>query len=78
MVQRWWGYSVGKFQQCRLPQPCVSPVCLAGLTYDRPAIMKWIEQHRRDPTTSLKLKAHHLSPNLSLRTIIQTWVDMQS
>ncbi|KAL3145667.1 hypothetical protein ABBQ32_003202, partial [Trebouxia sp. C0010 RCD-2024] len=49
-----------------------------GLTYDRPAILKWIEQHRRDPTTSLKLKAHHLSPNLSLRSVIQNWVDMHS
>ncbi|KAL3151050.1 hypothetical protein ABBQ38_012919 [Trebouxia sp. C0009 RCD-2024] len=49
-----------------------------GLTYDRPAIMKWIEQHRRDPTTSLKLKAHHLSPNLSLRSVIQNWVDMHA
>lgn len=46
-----------------------------GLTYDRPAIMQWIQQHRRDPTTAQKLKAHHLSPNLSLRTVIQSWVD---
>ncbi len=47
----------------------------AGLTYDRPAIMRWIQQHRRDPTTAQKLKAHHLSPNLSLRTVIQSWID---
>ena len=51
-----------------------SPV-FAGLTYDRPAIMRWIQQHRRDPTTAQKLKAHHLSPNLSLRTVIQSWID---
>lgn len=47
----------------------------SGLTYDRPAIMRWIQQHRRDPTTAQKLKAHHLSPNLSLRTVIQSWID---
>ena len=69
---------------CEMQRPCFvelradakseSPV-FAGLTYDRPAIMRWIQQHRRDPTTAQKLKAHHLSPNLSLRTVIQSWID---
>lgn len=52
-----------------------SVLALSGITYDKPAIMRWIEQHRRDPTTGHRLKSHHLNPNLSLRNIIQAWVD---
>ncbi|DBA91695.1 TPA: hypothetical protein ACH3X1_003295 [Trebouxia sp. C0004] len=48
-----------------------------GLTYDRPAILRWIEQQNRDPKTAKKLRANHLSPNFSLRTAMQSWIDMQ-
>ena len=50
---------------------------VAGITYDKSAILKWIEQHRHDPTTQSKLEAHDLSPNLSLRNVIQSWIDMR-
>lgn len=56
---------------------CEAGVCNAGLTYDHPAIMRWIEQRNKDPRTAKTLRAKHLSPNFSLRTAMQTWIDMQ-
>ncbi|DBB12613.1 TPA: hypothetical protein ACH3X3_005399 [Trebouxia sp. C0006] len=48
-----------------------------GLTYDRPAILRWIEQRKKDPKTAKKLKANHLIPNLILRECMQSWIDKQ-
>ncbi len=56
---------------------CEAGVCNAGLTYDRPAILRWIQQRKRDPKTAKTLKANHLSPNFSLRTAMQSWIDRQ-
>ncbi len=52
-------------------------VCNVGLTYDRPAILRWIEQRKRDPKTANKLKPNHLIPNFSLRESMQSWIDKQ-
>ncbi len=56
---------------------CEAGVCNAGLTYDRPAILRWIEQRKKDPKTAKKLKANHLIPNLILRECMQSWIDKQ-
>lgn len=56
---------------------CEAGVCNAGLAYDRPAILRWIEQRKKDPKTAKKLKANHLIPNLILRECMQSWIDKQ-
>ncbi|KXZ41998.1 hypothetical protein GPECTOR_227g505 [Gonium pectorale] len=46
----------------------------SGVTYERPAIMQWLEQRRVDPVTHVPLKRHRLAPNLNLRHMIEVWV----
>ena len=44
------------------------------MTYERPAILKWLESRRHDPCTKAPLRKRHLAPNLALRGVIETWV----
>ena len=46
----------------------------AGMTYERPAILKWLETRRHDPCTKAPLRKRHLAPNLALRGVIETWI----
>ena len=46
----------------------------AGMTYERPAILKWLETRRHDPCTKAPLRKRHLAPNLALRGVIEGWV----
>jgi hypothetical protein len=45
-----------------------------GLTYERSAIMKWVDAQKHDPCTKAPLRRRHLSPNLALRAVIENWV----
>ena len=48
------------------------PVILAdsGHSYERAAILAWLETHNTDPVTKEKLTHKHLIPNLTLRNLI--------
>ncbi|MEW5311036.1 MAG: hypothetical protein WDW38_002782 [Sanguina aurantia] len=46
----------------------------SGVTYERTAIFKWLDHHRVDPVCHVSVKRHRLTPNLSLRSIIEVWV----
>ena len=53
----------------------LTPLCLiTGMTYERPAILKWLETRRHDPCTKAPLRKRHLAPNLALRGVIEAWV----
>ena len=47
---------------------------ITGMTYERPAILKWLETRRHDPCTKAPLRKRHLAPNLALRGVIEAWV----
>jgi U-box domain len=44
------------------------------VTYDREAIMRWLETRRVDPTTKVPMRRRQLVPNLSLRSVIDAWL----
>ncbi|EFJ52638.1 hypothetical protein VOLCADRAFT_102616 [Volvox carteri f. nagariensis] len=46
----------------------------SGVTYERPAIVQWLDHRRVDPVTHVPLKRHRLAPNLNLRHMIEVWV----
>ncbi|KAK9832525.1 hypothetical protein WJX81_005421 [Elliptochloris bilobata] len=46
----------------------------AGVTYEREAIVRWLANHRSDPSTKMALRRRHLAPNLALRSAIEGWV----
>lgn len=45
-----------------------------GMTYDRPAIDRWLHQHTTSPLTGLPLSTRNVTPHISLREQIQEWV----
>ena len=49
----------------------------AGMTYERSAILKHLDTQRHDPCTRHPLRRRHLSPNLALRGVIESWVAAQ-
>ena len=40
--------------------------------------MRWLANHRSDPSTKMALKKRHLAPNLALRSAIEGWVASES
>ncbi|CAL5222071.1 g4373 [Coccomyxa viridis] len=54
-----------------MTEPALTP---NGMTYERPAILKWLETRRHDPCTKAPLRKRHLAPNLALRGVIEGWV----
>ncbi len=47
------------------------------MTYERSAILKHLDTQRQDPCTRAPLRRRHLSPNLALRGVIESWVAAQ-
>jgi hypothetical protein len=37
--------------------------------------LKWLDHHRSDPVTHAPARRHRLTPNLSLRHLIEMWID---
>ncbi|CAD7702831.1 unnamed protein product [Ostreobium quekettii] len=54
-----------------MTEPVVAP---SGVTYDRPAVEEWINEHHSDPASKSPLLNDHLYPNLALRDMIQQWL----
>ncbi|GBF99252.1 hypothetical protein Rsub_11777 [Raphidocelis subcapitata] len=50
----------------------------SGITYERTAIMQWLEGSRFDPVTHAPLRRRHLSPNLTLRVLMEPWLRDQT
>jgi hypothetical protein len=46
----------------------------SGITYERTAIVQWLETSRFDPVTHAPLRRRHLSPNLTLRVLMEPWL----
>ena len=60
----------------------LSPVIMAdhvttadGFTYERTAISEWLRTNDTSPSTGAKLESRSLFPNLSLRSIIRSYVE---
>ena len=50
------------------------PVTTAdGHTFERTAILKWLESHSTSPLTGLRLEHKNLAPNHALRALIKEW-----
>mmetsp|Transcript_36242 Transcript_36242/g.102121 ORF Transcript_36242/g.102121 Transcript_36242/m.102121 type:complete len:95 (+) Transcript_36242:3-287(+) len=49
-----------------------------GHTYERRAIIRWLEHHDTSPTTNLQLHTTTLLPNIALRKAIQDFRALQS
>ena len=45
-----------------------------GHSYDRSAISQWLDTHHVCPKTQMTLHKHMLTPNLSLRSAIEDWI----
>jgi hypothetical protein len=45
-----------------------------GHSYDRSAISQWLDTHHVCPKTQMTLHKRMLTPNLSLRSVIEAWV----
>ena len=46
-----------------------------GFTYERTAISEWLRTNDTSPSTGAKLESRSLFPNLSLRSIIRSYVE---
>lgn len=44
-----------------------------GFTYERKAILAWLEKHNISPVTRQKLDHFKLTPNHTLRSAIRDW-----
>jgi len=47
----------------------------AGISYERSALMQWLDHSRTEPSTKQRLKRSHVVPNLTLRGLIEDWLD---
>jgi hypothetical protein len=57
-----------------MTEPAQGP---SGVTYERSAILEWLASRRSCPVTQAPLRRRHISPNLSLRLVMETWLDKQ-
>ena len=54
------------------------PVTAAdGMTYERAAIEKWLEDNDTSPSTGAELPHKHLNPNQALKSIIRDWEEQE-
>ena len=56
---------------CVMREPAVTP---AGITYERSALMQWLDHQHVEPSTKRRLKRSHVVPNLTLRAMIEDWL----
>ena len=59
---------------CVMREPATTP---AGITYERAALARWLEHQRTEPSTKQRLKRSHVVPNLTLRAMIEDWLQEQ-
>ena len=59
---------------CVMREPATTP---AGITYERAALMRWLDHQRTEPSTKQRLKRSHVVPNLTLRAMIEDWLQEQ-
>ena len=52
-------------------EPAVTP---AGISYERSALMQWLEHQHTEPSTKRRLKRSRVVPNLTLRAMIEDWL----
>tara|TARA_B110001452_G_C15235449_1_gene427768 strand:- start:2049 stop:3152 length:1104 start_codon:yes stop_codon:yes gene_type:complete len=53
----------------------VDPVkTIDGMTYDRPAIVRWFQEHSTSPLTGLSLASKALTPNTTLKEQIEAFI----
>ena len=58
--------------QCLMTEPAL--VVSSGRTYERAAIVRWIQQHGVDPLDRGNvLRVDQLAPNLAVRQMVETW-----
>ena len=55
-------------------EPAVTP---AGISYERTALMQWLEHQHTEPSTKRRLKRSRVVPNLTLRGMIEDWLTDQ-
>ena len=55
-------------------EPATTP---AGITYERAALMRWLEHRHAEPSTKQRLKRSRVVPNLALRAMIEDWLDRE-
>jgi len=56
---------------CVIREPAVTP---AGISYERSALMQWLEHQHTEPSTKRRLKRSRVVPNLTLRGMIEDWL----
>ena len=56
---------------CVIREPATTP---AGITYERAALMQWLDHQHTEPSTKQRLKRSHVVPNLTLRAMIEDWL----
>ena len=59
---------------CEIMREPVTTV--AGNTYEKEHIMAWFRTHQTDPLTNARMSSKRLVPNNSLRSQIQTWLQV--
>lgn len=52
------------------------PLALAGHTYEKSAILKWLENHNTDPLTQKPLKPQDLHPSFAMKGIVEEYKKM--
>jgi hypothetical protein len=57
-----------------MAEPAQGP---SGITYERAAIQEWLSTRRSCPVTQAPLRRRHISPNLSLRQVMEAWLEAQ-
>lgn len=59
---------------CVIREPAVTP---AGISYERAALMQWLDHQHTEPSTKQRLKRSHVVPNLTFRAMIEDWLEEQ-
>jgi hypothetical protein len=55
-----------------MTEPAQGP---SGVTYERSAIVQWLSSKRSCPVSQAPLRRRHISPNLSLRQVMEAWLE---
>lgn len=53
-------------------------VALDGMTYERAAITRWFEEHRRSPLTNEVLRRNDLAPNNLAKGLVQKLIQLKA
>lgn len=53
-------------------------MCTDGHSYERSAILRWLQSHNTSPMTNCVIDTSSITPNISLRNSIQDFVAAQT